>query len=54
MTKAAALLNTVQSNVTAHIKRLEDQLGATLVVTRFAETSLNARGGSTYAICAAA
>ena len=32
MTKAAALLNTVQSNVTAHIKRLEDQLGATLVV----------------------
>ena len=32
MTKAAALLNTVQSNVTARIKRLEDQLGATLVV----------------------
>ena len=32
MTKAAALLNTVQSNVTARIKRLEEQLGATLVV----------------------
>ncbi|HEY5770377.1 MAG TPA: LysR family transcriptional regulator [Terrimicrobium sp.] len=32
MTKAAVLLNTVQSNVTARIKRLEDQLGATLVV----------------------
>ena len=32
MTKAAVLLHTVQSNVTARIKRLEDQLGATLVV----------------------
>ena len=32
MTKAAVLLNTVQSNVTARIKRLEHQLGATLVV----------------------
>jgi DNA-binding transcriptional LysR family regulator len=32
MSKAAALLNTVQSNVSARIKRLEDQLGATLVV----------------------
>jgi LysR family transcriptional regulator, cell division regulator len=32
MTQAAALLNTVQSNITARIKRLEDQLGATLVV----------------------
>ena len=32
MTKAAVLLNTVQSNVSARIKRLEDQLGTTLVV----------------------
>ena len=30
MTKAAVLLNTVQSNVTARIKRLEDQLGPLL------------------------
>lgn len=32
MTKAAAALNTVQSNVTSRIKRLEDDLGATLLV----------------------
>lgn len=32
MTKAAAVLNTVQSNITSRIQRLEDQLGATLVV----------------------
>jgi DNA-binding transcriptional LysR family regulator len=32
MTKAAVSLNTVQSNVTARIKRLEEQLGTTLIV----------------------
>jgi LysR family transcriptional regulator, cell division regulator len=32
MTKAAAALNTVQSNVTARIKHLEEQLGTTLMV----------------------
>ncbi len=32
MTKAAASLHTVQSNVTSKIKRLEDDLGATLLV----------------------
>ncbi len=32
MTRAAAVLNTVQSNITSRIQRLEDQLGATLVV----------------------
>jgi len=32
MTKAAAALNTVQSNVTSRVKRLEDDLGATLLV----------------------
>ncbi|MGA7880381.1 MAG: LysR family transcriptional regulator [Terrimicrobiaceae bacterium] len=32
MTKAAAALHTVQSNITARIKRLEEHLGTTLVV----------------------
>jgi LysR family transcriptional regulator, cell division regulator len=32
MTKAAVALHTVQSNVTARIKRLEEHLGATLIV----------------------
>lgn len=32
MTKAAAALNTVQSNITSRIQRLENQLGTTLIV----------------------
>jgi DNA-binding transcriptional LysR family regulator len=44
MTRAAALLNTVQSNVTARIKRLEDQLGATLVLRSSRKLRLTPEG----------
>lgn len=44
MTKAAVLLNTVQSNVSARIKRLEDQLGATLIVRGSRKLRLTAEG----------
>jgi len=50
MTKAAALLNTVQSNVTARIKRLEDRLGATLLVRGSRKLRLTPEGGSADAI----
>ena len=32
MTRAAAVLNTVQSNISSRIQRLEEELGATLLV----------------------
>ena len=44
MTKAAATLNTVQSNVTSRIQRLEEQLGATLVVRGSRKLRLTAEG----------
>jgi DNA-binding transcriptional LysR family regulator len=44
MTKAAAMLNTVQSNITSRIRRLEDQLGATLVVRSSRKLRLTAEG----------
>ena len=44
MTKAAVLLNTVQSNVSARIKRLEDQLGTTLVVRSSRKIRLTPEG----------
>jgi DNA-binding transcriptional LysR family regulator len=44
MTKAAATLHTVQSNVTSRIQRLEDQLGATLVVRSSRKLRLTAEG----------
>ena len=44
MTKAAAMLNTVQSNVTSRIQRLEDQLGTTLVLRGSRKLCLTAEG----------
>ena len=44
MTKAAAPLNTVQSNVTARIKRLEEHLGTTLVVRSSRKLRLTPEG----------
>jgi DNA-binding transcriptional LysR family regulator len=44
MTKAAAMLNTVQSNVTSRIQRLEDQLGTTLVLRGSRRLRLTAEG----------
>ena len=46
MTKAAAVLNTVQSNVTSRIKRLEDDLGATLLVRGVRKLHLTPEGES--------
>ena len=44
MTRAAAVLHTVQSNVTARIKRLEDEIGATLIVRGSRKLRLTAEG----------
>lgn len=44
MTKAAKSLHTVQSNVTARIKRLEDDLGATLLVRGARKLQLTPEG----------
>jgi DNA-binding transcriptional LysR family regulator len=44
MTKAAATLHTVQSNVTSRIQRLEEQLGATLIVRGSRKLRLTAEG----------
>ena len=44
MTRAAAVLHTVQSNVTARIKRLEDEIGATLIVRGSRKLRLTSEG----------
>ena len=44
MTKAAAALHTVQSNITARIKRLEEHLGTTLIVRRPRKLRLTPEG----------
>jgi LysR family transcriptional regulator, cell division regulator len=46
MTKAAGALNTVQSNITARVQRLEEQLGATLIVRGSRKLRLTADGES--------
>jgi LysR family transcriptional regulator, cell division regulator len=46
MTKAAGALHTVQSNITARVQRLEEQLGATLIVRGSRKLRLTAEGES--------